>query len=132
MKGKKMIFLSDGSFVAKKMKGKRRKEWFLNFFFWLLFFEVDNFNFFSFFLWWSVWLPNKTEGIEGKEEMKGILWPSVCLRLCFIAEKKNREEKSHFFLSLWLCLVDEKWILWRENERKKQEKWFLNFLIFFF
>ena len=28
-----MIFLSDGSFVAKKMKGKRRKECFLNFFF---------------------------------------------------------------------------------------------------
>ena len=43
-----MIFLSDGSFVAEKMKGKRRKK--------------------LFFL-------------------------SLCLRLCFVAEKK----KSHFF-----------------------------------
>ena len=131
MKRKKWFFYLMGLLLQRKWKEREGKSDFW-IFFWLLFFEVDNFNFFSFFLWWSVWLPNKTEGIEGKEEMKGILWPSVCLRLCFIAEKKNREEKSHFFLSLWLCLVDEKWILWRENERKKQEKWFLNFLIFVF
>ena len=100
-KEKKMIFLFDGSFVAKKMKGKRRKKWFLNFFL-----EVDNFNLFSFFLWWFVWLPSKTEGMEGKKEMKGILWLSsgairwYCLRVCLVAENKTEKKKSHFFFSL--------------------------------
>ena len=69
-------------------------------------------------------------------EMMFSLWPSVCLILCFFVEekkkKKQRRKKSFFFLFLWLCLVAEKWILWRENERKVLEKWFLNFLIFVF
>ena len=98
MKGKKWFFLFDGSFVAEKMKGKGRKRWFLNFFF---FFKVDNFKIFSFFVWLS-------------------------------RKKKTEKKKVFFFFSLWLCLVAEKWILWRENERKEQEKWFLYFLIFVF
>ena len=74
-------------------------------------------------------------------EMMFSLWPTVCLRLCFVAEEKKKIEKKKVFslslslslsLSPWLCLVAEKWILWRENERKVQEKWFLNFLIFVF
>ena len=58
-----MIFLFDVSFVAEKMKGKRRKK--------------------LFFL-------------------------SLCLRLCFVAEKKKEKKKVIFFLSLWFCLVAEK------------------------
>ena len=100
MKGKKMIFLSNGSFVAEKMKGKGRKRWFLNLFF--------------FFFWsWQLQL-------------------FLFLRLVAEEKKKTEKKKVIFFYSLWLCLVVEKWILWRENERKEQEKWFLNFLIFVF
>ena len=131
MKGKKWFFYLMCLLLQRKWKEREGKSDFWTFLF--LFFEVDNFNFFSFFLWLSVWLPSKTEGIEGKEEMKGILWPLVCLRLCFVAEKKKEKKKVIFFLSLWFCLVAEKWILGRENERKEQvkRKRFLNFLIFF-
>ena len=73
-------------------------------------------------------------------EMMFSLWPTVCLRLCFVAEEKKKQRRKKSFLSLslslslspWLCLVAEKWILWRENERKEQENLFLNFLIFVF
>ena len=46
--------------------------------------------------------------------------------------REKKKKKVIFFPLLWLCLVVEKWILWRENESKEQEKWFLNFLIFVF
>ena len=122
MKGKKWFFLFDGSFVAEKMKGKGRKRWFLNFFFFI--FKVDNFNFFSFFLWLFVWLSSKTKGIEGKEEMKGILWPSVCLRLFHCQEKKEKTEKKKvFFFSLCVALFGC-WEMnfvkgkWKERTRK--------------
>ena len=124
-----MIFLFDGSFVAKKMKGKRRKKWFLNFFL-----EVDNFNLFSFFLWWFVWLPSKTEGIDGKEEMKWILWPSVCLILfrCRERKKKQRRKKSFFFFFSLCVALFSCWEMdfmkgkWKERTRKVIFKVFNN------
>ena len=79
-----------------------------------------------------------------EREGKGDFWTfffflswqlQLFLFLRLVAEekkKKTEKKKVIFFYSLWLCLVVEKWILWRENERKEQEKWFLNFLIFVF
>ena len=90
MKGKKWFFLFDGSFVAEKMKGKGRKRWFLNFFF---FFKVDNFKIFSFF----VWLSRKK-----KQRRKKSFFFSLCdfvwlLRNEFCEGKmKGKNRKSDF------------------------------------
>ena len=114
--------------VAEKWKEREGKSDFWTFFL-FLFFEVDNFNLFSFFLWWSVWLLSKIEGIEGKEEMKGILWPLVCLRLCFVAKKKKK--KSHCFSSLcgfvWL-LRNEFYEGKMKGKNRKSDFWTFEFL----
>ena len=124
-KEKKWFFYLMGLLLQRKWKEREGKSDFWTFFF---FFEVDNFNFFSFFLWWFVWLPSKTKGIEGKEEMKGILWPSMCLRLfrCREKKKKKQRRKKSFFFSLcgfvWL-LINEFCEGKMKGKNKKSDFW---------
>ena len=116
------IFYHYRSFVAEKMKGKRRKKWFF------FFFEVDNFSFSLSFSDGLFGCRVKQREWKGKRKWKEFydfrleLYDDIAWESVWLPRTKQRRKKSFFFLSLRLCLVAEKWILWLSLQRKWKER----------